>query len=641
MIEKIQSLLQWIFLRVENLFNRAFGDRINPYYHLGAITFFLFWVVAGSGLYLYVFFETGITDAYASVVNISEKQWWLGGILRSVHRYASDAMVLTMGLHMLRYFAFNRYRGFRWFSWITGIVLIVMVYASGINGYMLPWDKLAQYVTVTSFEWLDWLPIFDGALMRNFLYSDHVGGRLFTLLSFMHIGLPLIVLMIMWVHVQRVPKARTTPPRPIVWGLLASLLVLSVAVPVHSQGGISDLSQAVASIELDWFLLPLFPLISQWPMGWVWALLVGLGLLAALQPWLPLKLRRNPAKEVHQVVVHGQGVRAQFRVRPGETILDAGLGAGVGLDYECRNGACGRCICMVEQGTYEHRSYQLSALSDEQKARGMALMCCAIPREDMAIGVELLSTDPGHRVKEHSASVAKMARLSPDVMHVVLRLPVGEPALDFAAGQYINIVLANGERRAYSFANRPGVSNDIELHIRHMPNGRFTTQVFESMKEGDFLRFEGPLGSFTLRDGHGPILFVAGATGFAPIKSIVEDAFARGVQRSMRLYWGVRHPQDLYMLDLCEQWQREHDNFSVVPVVSEPAEGDGWQGRTGLVHEAMLADFPDLSGHEVYLCGSVRMVESAVPAFIDQGLSEGACFSDAFVPAAGAPVVTS
>jgi NAD(P)H-flavin reductase/quinol-cytochrome oxidoreductase complex cytochrome b subunit/ferredoxin len=642
MIEKFQSLLQWIFLRVENLFNLAFGDRINPYYHLGAITFFLFWVVAGSGLYLYAFFETGITDAYASVVAISEKQWWLGGIMRSVHRYASDAMVLTMGLHMLRYFAFNRYRGFRWFSWITGVVLIVMVWASGINGYMLPWDQMAQYVTVTSFEWLDWLPIFDGTLMRNFLYSDHVGGRLFTLLSFMHIGLPLIVLMIMWVHVQRVPKARTTPPRPIVWGLLATLLGLSLVVPVHSQGGISDLSRAVASIQLDWFLLPLFPLMSEWPLGRVWALVVVVGLFVALQPWLPIRWRRNPAKEVHQVVVHGPGnVRAQFKVRPGETILDAGLGAGIGLDYECRNGACGRCICSVEQGTYDHRSYQLTAMSNEQKARGMALMCCAIPRVDMAINVEILSADVTHKVKEYSATVQTMERLAPDVMHVVLRLPVGEAALDFAAGQYVNILLEDGQRRAYSFANRPGVSNDIELHVRHMPGGLFTTRVFESMKEGDFIRFEGPLGSFTLRDGPAPILFVAGATGFAPIKSIVEDAFARGVKRSMRLYWGVRHPQDLYMLALCEQWQREHANFTVVPVVSEPVDGDGWQGRTGLVHEAMLADFPDLSGHEVYLCGSVRMVENAVPAFIGQGLSEDACFSDAFVPAAGKPVVTT
>ncbi|HNJ83531.1 MAG TPA: FAD-binding oxidoreductase, partial [Piscinibacter sp.] len=177
----------------------------------------------------------------------------------------------------------------------------------------------------------------------------------------------------------------------------------------------------------------------------------------------------------------------------------------------------------------------------------------------------------------------------------------------------------------------------IELHVRRIPGGRFTGQVFTQMKVGDTLRFEGPLGDFTLREGEAPILFVAGATGFAPIKSIVEDAFARGITRPMRLYWGVRKRADLYALDLAEQWQREHANFRVVPVLSEPDPDGAWSGRTGLVHEAMLADFPDLSGHEVYVCGSVKMVEAAVPAFLAQGLGEGFCFSDAFVPSAPRP----
>jgi hypothetical protein len=170
-MKAIQTCCSGCFMRVEAVFNRAFGDRINPYYHLGSITFFLFWIVAGSGLYLYAFFETGVPRPTLGEA-LTHNQWFAGGIMRSVHRYASDAMVLTMVLHMLRYFAFNLYHGFRWFSWVTGVALIWMVYASGINGYMLPWDQLAQYVTVTSFEWLDWLPIFNGTLMRNFLYSD-------------------------------------------------------------------------------------------------------------------------------------------------------------------------------------------------------------------------------------------------------------------------------------------------------------------------------------------------------------------------------------------------------------------------------------------------------------------------------------
>ena len=176
------------------------------------------------------------------------------------------------------------------------------------------------------------------------------------------------------------------------------------------------------------------------------------------------------------------------------------------------------------------------------------------------------------------------------------------------------VVLEDGERRAFSFANSPQDNALIELHVRLVPGGRFTTHVFEGMQVGDTIVFEGPRGQFTLREGTQPILFIAGATGFAPIRSIVLDAFARGITRPMRLYWGVRHSKDLYMLALCEEWQRQHSNFSVVPVVSEPEPGDGWEGRIGLVHDAMLDDFPDLSGHEVYLCGSVRMVEAAVPA---------------------------
>ena len=640
MIKRIQGLLQWAFLRVEGMFNAAFGDRINPFYHLGAITFFLFWVVGGSGLYLYIFFETGITEAYESVISLTTTQWWLGGIMRSLHRYASDAMVLTMALHMLRYFAFDRYRGFRWFSWVTGVMLIWMVYATGINGYMLPWDQLAQYVTVTSFEWLDWLPIFDGALMRNFLYTEHVGNRFFTLLSFMHVGLPLVVLMVMSIHAQRVPKARTAPPRAIVWGLVATLLALSLVVPVHSQGGVSDLSRAVVQVELDWFYMAVFPLMTQWPLSWVWALVIGGSVLLSLMPWWPPRFRRGE-RRLARLVVHGEaGASAQFQAREGETILDAGLREGLGLPFECRNGACGLCLCTVQRGAYDHRPYSPSALTDEQKARGMALMCCAVPRGDMVIEVEEFTGGAALAVQEYTATVVRLEPLSDDVMLLVLR-PADDVVLDFKAGQYVNIVLEDGQRRAFSFANPPRGDALIELHVRLVPGGRFTTRVFQGMKVGDTVRFEGPLGQFTLRESPQPILFVAGATGFAPVKSIVEDAFARGIQRPMRLYWGVRRREDLYMLELCEQWQREHANFTVVPVVSEPVEGDGWTGRTGLVHEAMLADFADLRGYEVYLCGSVRMVEAAAPAFIAQGLDENACFSDAFLTAAHTPAPTA
>jgi CDP-4-dehydro-6-deoxyglucose reductase len=630
-MRRLQALLQWLFLRVEGLFNAAFGDRLNPLYHLGSITFYLFWVVGASGLYLYAFFATGVDAAHASVEAITHGQWFAGGILRSLHRYASDAMVLTMLLHLLRHFAFDRFRGYRWFSWLTGVALVWLVYASGINGYMLPWDRLAQFTIVAVFEWLDWLPSFGGTLMRNFIYSTSVSDRFFSLLSFLHIGLPLVVLLLMWVHVQRVPKARTTPPRAIAVELTGALLLLSLARPALSQGGAADMATAVLSVQVDWFYLALLPLMAAWPLGQVWALAGAGSALLALLPWWPSG--RRAARGTHQLVVHGAGgAQAQLRVREGETLLDAGLREGLALPYECRNGGCGVCLCSVEYGKVEHRPYQRSVLPDEDRARGQALLCCAVPLEDVCIAVDAPLRAAGEAPAVHTGRVDFMERLAPEVMRVWLTLPAGE-RLPFAAGQYVNIVLDDGQRRAFSFANPPHEDARIELHVRRIPGGRFTGHVFEHMRVGDTVRFEGPLGSFTLRESERPILLVAAATGFAPIKSIVEDAFQRGLRRPMHLYWGVRRPQELYQRQLAEAWQRDHPQFRFVPVVSESRAEDGWTGRTGLVHEALLADFPDLSGHEVYVCGSARMVDSAVRDFLARGLDEQTCFSDAFLPA--------
>ena len=192
-------------------------------------------------------------------------------------------------------------------------------------------------------------------------------------------------------------------------------------------------------------------------------------------------------------------------------------------------------------------------------------------------------------------------------------------------------MLEDGALRSFSFANPPHDNEFIQLHIRHVPGGRFTTHVFTQMKEGDEIKFEGPLGSFYLREEDDkPMIFVAGATGFAPVKSMLEHAFYTGSKRHMLLYWGVRKRKDLYMADLAERWQQEHDNFTFIPVLSEAAPEDNWQGRTGLVHEAILQDHPDLSGFQVYACGSLQMVQAARPSFLAQGLPEGACFSDAF-----------
>jgi CDP-4-dehydro-6-deoxyglucose reductase len=630
-IARLQALLRWCFMRVEGVFNAAFGDRLNPLYHLGAITFTCFWLVAGSGLYLYAFFETGVAGAYDSVEALTVNQWYAGGILRSIHRYASDAMVLTLLLHMVRHFAFDRMRGFRWFSWVSGVALIWGVYVSGIVGYMLPWDRLAQYVIVAAFEWLDWLPGFGGTLIRNFIYPSSVNDRFFSLLAFMHIGIPLVVLLLMWVHVQRVPKAKTSPPRPVMASVIVSLLVLSLVSPVVSQGGAADLATSPTDLRLDWFYLIVFPLLYLWPLARVWTLLLAASVLLTLVPWLPPRLRRVHSA-AFRVSLHDSP--GQVLVRPGETILEAGLREGVAMPYECRNGACGVCVCTVMHGSVDPGQYQQAALPPAAREQGRVLMCCARPLSDLEIDFTWPEGARRPVIGQYTGRVDSIERLGPEVIRLMISLPGGQ-RIGFAAGQYINIILPDGQRRAYSFANAPHDNTRIELHVRRIPGGRFTGHVFEVMQVGDELSFEGPMGSFTRQDSERPILFVAGATGFAPVKSIVEDCLWRGIRRPMSVYWGVRQREDLYLAELAETWQRRHDNLRFVPVVSEGRADDGWTGRRGMIHEAMLADHPDMTGFEVYVCGSVKMVEAAVPAFIGHGLAPDMCFTDAFVPALG------
>jgi NAD(P)H-flavin reductase len=320
-------------------------------------------------------------------------------------------------------------------------------------------------------------------------------------------------------------------------------------------------------------------------------------------------------------------------VREGETILDAGLREGLALPFECRNGGCGQCKATLAYGEVDYGAYQPDALPEAERSAGKLLTCCATLRGDVEI--EYVPAKPlgDIRPREWRASVESMDLLAPDVMRVVLKLDGGE-TIRFYAGQYINIVLEDGARRSFSFATAPSVNDRIELHIRRIEGGRYTGHVFERMKPGDPVRFEGPLGSFFLReDTDKPIIFVAGSTGFAPVKSMLEYAFAKGLRRRMLLYWGTKTLKDMYLAELPRRWAAEHGNFSFVPVLSGPAPEDRWQGRTGLVHEAILADFPSLAGHQVYACGSSAMVEAAHPAFRAKGLAQDDCFADAFRPA--------
>ena len=624
MLKRIQSAGQAAFLGAERVFNRVFGDRLNPLYHLGAISYWMFWVVIASGFYVYAFYETSVEQTFASVEAITHGQPWAGGIMRSLHRYASDAMTLTMLLHMLRHFLFGRYRGFRAFSWITGIVVLWLVYASSINGYMLPWDRLAQFVVVATAELFDALPMFNGALIRNFITPEGITDRFFSLLSFMHIGIPLAVLALLTVHTQRVPKARVMPPRPLAWASLVTLIVIAIAKPALSQGA-ADFSNFPQVLGFDWFVLPVYPLVYLWPPLAVWALLSGATLLLLALPWLP---SGRATLGVAQITAHPG--KQPVMARPGETVLDACLRAGLPLPFECRNGGCGVCKTALLAGAIDFGLYQMSALSTEERARGWFLTCCATPLSDIEIEYE-----PGARDRErarlYAARVEALQRLAADVMLLRLRLTEGE-SIDFKAGQFINIILEDGERRAYSFSTAPRAAASIDLHVRLEPGGRFSTHVFNAMRPGDEIHFEGPLGSSSVDDKDKPLILVAGSTGFAPVKSVLEYAFESGFKRPLVFYWGVRRRRDLYLAELPEQWQREHTNFRFVPVLSDAQPEDEWKGRTGLVHEAILADYPDLSGYEIYACGSVRMLDAARPAFMAQGLAEDACFSDAFLP---------
>lgn len=627
MLRRIQLAGQWLFLRVEALFNLAFGERMNPLYYLGPISYFMMWIVVVTGLYLYVFFETGVDEAYASVEHLTREQWYLGGVMRSVHRYASDAMVLTMALHMARHFAFDRYRSFRWFSWVTGVVLLWLVYASGINGYMLPWDELAQFTVIATAEWFDWLPMFSGTLVRNFIFEGSVNDRLFSLLSFIHIGLPLAVLALLWIHTQRVPHAKTNPPRPIAVTLVAALAVLSLIKPALS-GAQANLGAAITAIDFDWFYLPVYALIYRWSPGEVWLLVGGAAALLLVLPWLPPRLARKG--RLFHVLVHPDN--RIFPAREGESILDAGLREGVALPFECRNGGCGVCQGHILYGTVDYGVHQPGMLTEAEKRGGKALFCCATPLSDVEVEYVPVSAPGGIPVRTYTARVHRMVRLTGNVMQVFLK-PEGGERLRYYAGQYLNIILEDGERRSFSFATAPapGSTELIELQIRWIQGGRFTTHVFTAMKEGDVVRFEGPLGSFFLReDSTKPIIFVAGATGFAPVKSMVEHAFRTGMKRQMLLYWGVRSLSDLYLAALPARWQQEHANFKFVPVLSAPRPEDHWTGRTGLVHEAILQDFPNLKEYQIYACGSAAMVAAAHPAFMAHGLTQDDCFSDAF-----------
>ncbi len=330
-----------------------------------------------------------------------------------------------------------------------------------------------------------------------------------------------------------------------------------------------------------------------------------------------------------QITVQPSG--RQFTCEADETILAAAIRANVGLPYGCKNGACGTCKGKVLSGNVTHGAHQERALPVAEEEKGFALFCCAKPHSEVVIEAREVLAAGEYPIKKMPTRIAAMDKISDDVMILSLQLPANE-RLQYQAGQYIEFLLKDGKRRSYSIANAPHADGNISLHIRHMPGGLFTDHVFNTMKVRDILRFEGPLGTFFLReDSDKPIVLLASGTGFAPVKAIIEHAAHQKSERPMMLYWGGRRPQDLYMHAMCEEWARTLPHFRYVPVVSDAFPDDGWTGRTGFVHHAVMQDLPDLSGYQVYACGAPVMVDAARADFTKQcGLPEEEFFADAF-----------
>ena len=321
-----------------------------------------------------------------------------------------------------------------------------------------------------------------------------------------------------------------------------------------------------------------------------------------------------------------------FQVERDQAILPAAIAAGIGLPYGCRDGACGSCKSRLVSGRVVHGPHQLKALSVDEEQAGLILTCCATPQTDCVIESRSVAGAGELPITKMPVRVATLTKAAPDVMVMRLQLPANA-SFQYKAGQYVEFLLRDGKRRAYSMANAPHLKGEppqIELHIRHMPGGVFTDALFSTVKEKDIMRVEGPYGSFWLREEVlKPIVLLASGTGFAPIKALIEHLQLKQADRPTVLYWGCRQARDLYLHEWAQQVAAQMPHLRYVPVLSEP-DAD-WRGRTGFVHQAVMADLPDLSEHEVYACGAPVMVEAARRDFIAQcGLPPESFYADSF-----------
>ncbi|WP_376696249.1 CDP-6-deoxy-delta-3,4-glucoseen reductase [Wenzhouxiangella sp. EGI_FJ10305] len=318
----------------------------------------------------------------------------------------------------------------------------------------------------------------------------------------------------------------------------------------------------------------------------------------------------------------------EFSARPDETILTAALRQGIVLPYSCRNGTCASCKCRLIEGRISYPYNPPTALDQTELHDGQMLSCQAVAEGDVVIESREIEQVEDIPVRLLPARVETMDRFTEDTMRLRLKLPAAA-RLQFLAGQYIDILLPEGKRRAFSIASPPSEGDFIELHVKHVEGGGFTGHVFEDMKLKEILRFEGPLGTFFFRrNSDRPAVLAGGGTGFAPLKAMIEELIHAGDERPLELFWGTRTANDLYATELIQRWQKEHPALNFVPVVSEP--GTNWTGETGFVHEAVLRHHSDLSGWDVYMSGPPAMIHAARPAFLDAGVPEDRLFYDSF-----------
>ena len=337
--------------------------------------------------------------------------------------------------------------------------------------------------------------------------------------------------------------------------------------------------------------------------------------------------------EEHSVRIEPHG--RTLRVTPGQPILQAALSAGLNLPHSCKSGHCGSCRARLLTGAIHYPDGPPLGITAEEVGRGDILLCQARADSDLTVRARLIASVADVEIKTLPCRIARLTPLAPDVMQLWLRLPAVE-RLRFHPGQYLDVLLENGRRRSFSIASPPHDSEALELHVRRVNGGGFSERLFGaaagvgSLGTGALLRIEGPIGQFSYREGLGPVLMVAGGTGFAPLKSMLRHMLETGIRRDLHLYWGARHTQDVYEEALVLEWVRRHPQLKFTAVLSEASAAEAAHHRAGWVHEAVLADYPELARFEVYAAGPPAMIEAMRTHFPRHGLSTERLYFDSF-----------